>query len=192
MGRLIVEQLVSAEGSAQDAEGGMGFVPASVDDGDVAAEQVERLATVDAVVLGAATYRMFASHWPYVTPAEDLLAGYINPVPKHVISNRLHDTPWGEFAPARLESGDAVESVRRLKAEYAGELIVWGSLTLAETLFEAGEVDILRLRIVPTLAGGRRSFTSDRLGRVDLRLVSSRTHEGGQVMVEYEVGAATG
>lgn len=190
MGRLIVEQLVSADGCAQDAEGGMGFVPESVDDGDVAAEQIERLTTVDAVILGAATYRMFASLWPYLTPEQDPLAGFINPAPRHVISNQLEDAPWGEFTPACLERGDGVESVRRLKADYTGELVVWGSLTLAESLFDAGEVDVLRLRIVPTLAGGRRSFTAGSLGRVDLRLVSSRTHEGGQVMVEYEVGSA--
>lgn len=189
MGRLIVEQLVSADGCAQDADGGMGFVPASVDDGDIAAEQMQRLADVDAIVLGSATYALFVGHWPGQSPQDDPLAALINTRPKHVVSNRLSEAPWGDLEPAHVERGDGVESVRRVKAAYAGEVVLWGSLSLAESLFAAREVDVLRLRIVPTLAGGRRSFTTDGLGQVELRLVSSRTHEGGQVMLEYHLGA---
>ena len=41
-------------------------------------------------------------------------------------------------------------------------IVVWGSLTLADALFEAGLVDELRLRVVPVLIGEGRSFTPRR------------------------------
>lgn len=193
MARLIVEQIVSADGCAQDAQGGMGHVPPSVDDGGCDADHVERLAGVTAIVLGARTYRMFAGHWPSIVPAEDLLAGVINTRPKHVVSASLAEefgtwAPWGELDPVRVEVGDAVAALRRLKHRYTGELVIWGSLSLSEAAFAAGEVDVLRLRIVPTLAGGPRSFTPAALGVTGLELVSCRSYSGGQVMVEYDVG----
>ncbi|APU16692.1 MULTISPECIES: dihydrofolate reductase family protein [Actinoalloteichus] len=185
MGRLIIEQIVSADGSAQDADGGMNHVPSTVDDGGCDVDQRARLADVEAVVLGANTYRLFSGHWPQVTEDQDLLASILNTRPKHVVSNSLTEAPWGAFAPATVERGDGVATIRRLKAHYSGEIVLWGSLTLAAGLFDAGEVDVLRLRIVPTLAGGRRTFTTPDLGVRRLELVESRAYSGGQIVVKY-------
>ncbi|GAA1189066.1 dihydrofolate reductase family protein [Nesterenkonia xinjiangensis] len=191
MGRLIVDLIVSADGCAQDADGGMDHVPPTVDAGGCDVDTVTRWTDVDAIILGANTYRLFAGHWPKVTPEQDLLAGIINSRPKHVVSTRLEEAPWGSLAPARIESGDGVASVRRIKERSSGEVVVWGSLSLVSNLFEAGEVDGLRLRIVPTLAGGRRSFTPHGLGVRDLELVHSRSYSAGQQILEYRLSDPT-
>ncbi len=151
MARLIVEQIVSADGTAEDAEGGMSFLTPESVGGEVDREQLRRLADLQAIVLGANTYRMFASYWPTASEADDPIAGLINRLPKHVLSNSLDAAPWGDHTPAVVERGDVIESLRRLKGEYPGEIILWGSLTLTDAAFLANEVDLLRLRITRRL-----------------------------------------
>ena len=187
MARLIVEQIVSADGTAADADGGMAFVPETVAAGDIDQEQLQRLRDLRAIVLGATTYRMFVEYWPTPKSDQEPISQLINTVPKHVVSNSLDAVPWGEHEPAILERGDGVEVIRRLKNTYDGEIILWGSLTLADAAFVAGEVDMLRLRIVPTLIGGGRGVVPPTVPVTSLRLVSAHPHDGGQVALEYEV-----
>lgn len=189
MARLIVEQIVSADGTAADSEGGMSFLTPEATGGEVDREQLRRLADLQAIVLGANTYGIFASYWPTASEADDPIAGLINRLPKHVLSNTLEAAPWGDQTPAVVERGDVVESLRRLKGEYPGEIILWGSLRLADAAFLANEVDVLRLRILPSLVGGGRGIVPTALPVTPLRLVASSIHPGGQVALEYEVGA---
>lgn len=189
MARLIVEQIVSADGTAEDSEGGMSFLTPESTGGEADVEQLRRLADLQAIVLGANTYRMFASYWPTASEQDDPIAGIINRLPKHVLSNTLDEAPWGDLAPATVERGDVIDSLRRIKGEYPGEIILWGSLSLADAAFLAGEVDVLRLRILPSLVGGGRSVAPTSLPVTPLRLVASSIHPGGQVALEYEVGS---
>ena len=68
--RIVLEQLVSADGFAAEPDGGMRFVEAvSFEDLDRTDEhQMEFVATVDAIVLGRVTYEMFSSYWPTADP----------------------------------------------------------------------------------------------------------------------------
>ena len=74
MGRLTVEQIISVDGYAADANGGIEFFEAvaEVDSND--ADQLEFLKDVDAILLGATTYRLFAGYWPTADPATDRVA----------------------------------------------------------------------------------------------------------------------
>ncbi|WP_353814513.1 hypothetical protein [Agromyces sp. SYSU T00266] len=57
MGRLIVEQIVSADGYAADEEGGIGFFEAVPGLEATDHDQLAFLEGVDAILLGANTYR---------------------------------------------------------------------------------------------------------------------------------------
>ena len=96
MGRLIVEQIVSVDGYAADADGGIGFMEAidEVDSND--ADQLAFLEHVDAILLGATTYRLFADYWPVADPEVERVAEPINRLPKFVASNTLDSAPWGD------------------------------------------------------------------------------------------------
>lgn len=186
MGRLTVEQIVTVDGYAADANGGLDFFLANgeVDPND--ADQLTFLEDVDAILLGANTYRMFADYWPKADPAVERVAEPINRLPKFVVSNTLESAPWGD-GEIEVLRGDGAEATRALKERFS-HIIVWGSLTLADALFEAGLVDGLRLRIVPTLIGAGRSFTPDRLGDRRLALDHTVSHPSGHVTLAYEVG----
>jgi dihydrofolate reductase len=188
MGRLIIEQWTSADGFAADAEGGVSFYVPDDPEGDREIEraQLAMLEQVDAIVLGANTYRAFVDYWPTAAADGEAVAEPINRLPKHVVSNTLERAPWGA-GEALLERGDGAESVRALKERYSRDIIVWGSLTLADALFEAGLVDVLRIRVAPRLIGSGRGFTPDSLGMTDLRLRDVVSYPAGQVLLEYAV-----
>jgi dihydrofolate reductase len=185
MGRLTVEQIVSADGYAADADGGIDFFRAvdAVESDD--ADQLAFLEDVDAILMGATTYRMFADYWPTVSPKTERVAEPINRLPKFVVSNTLETAPWGDGTIDILR-GDGVESTAALKKRFDG-IVVWGSLTLADALFGAGLVDALRLRVVPVLIGQGRSFTPAGLGERRLELDHVVPHESGYVGLTYRV-----
>ena len=185
MGRLTVEQIVSADGYAADADGGIDFFRAvdAIDSDD--ADQLAFLEDVDAILMGATTYRMFADYWPKVTPDVERVAEPINRLPKFVVSNTLETAPWGDDTIDILR-GDGAESAAALKERFDG-IVVWGSLTLADALFETGLVDALRLRVVPVLIGEGRSFTPASLGERRLELDHVVPHPSGYVGLTYRL-----
>jgi dihydrofolate reductase len=187
VGRVVVEQIVSVDGFAADAEGGLDFVEAGGDFAETEVEQIEFLRGVDAIVLGRSTYEIFAGYWPSADPSSEPIARPINELPKHVFSSTLESAPWGDLPPARLERADAARGVAELRERYTGDLVVWGSLRLTYSLFRAGVVDHVRLRVVPVLLGDGRPVTPADLGLRELRLVTARPYHSGHVALAYDV-----
>ena len=185
MGRLIVEQIISADGGAAEPDGGIGFFVDARAINETDGDQLRLLENVGAIVLGRTTYRMFADYWPDADPAQEPVAAPLNTLPKYVVSSTLEEAPWGPHAAATILRGDGVAAVRALRRRVAGDLIVWGSLTLADALLRADEVDLLRLRVVPMLIGAGRRFTPSDLGRRALELSSTRSYPHGWVVLEY-------
>ncbi|WP_406247658.1 dihydrofolate reductase family protein [Microbacterium sp. M] len=188
MGILTVEQIVSVDGYAAEPDGGIGFMDAADVGNANDDDQLEFLRDVDAILLGADTYRMFAGYWPTADPGIEVVAEPINRLPKFVLSNTLTEAPWGDGS-IEILSGDAADAVAALKGRY-DRIIVWGSLTLTDTLFEAGLVDELRLRVVPVLIGDGRSFSPPTLGQRRLELVRVVSHPSGHVGVTYRMTAS--
>lgn len=83
-----------------------------------------------AMLVGRKSFEGFAGYWPSATgPWADVL----NPMPKYVATRSVLG-PLGWNATA-IE-GDAVEGVRRLKAEHAGDLVMSGCGELARELIQ--------------------------------------------------------
>ncbi len=190
MGILTVEQIVSADGYAASRDGGLEFfgvteggTEGEADEADQ--DQLEFLEDVDAILLGANTYRMFADYWPTADARLEPVAVPINALPKLVFSNSLSEAPWGATA-AEVVDGDPAGAVAALKDRFP-HIVVWGSLQLTFGLFEAGLVDRLRLRVVPALLGFGRSFTPSSLDLTRLELDHSVPHPRGQVTLDYRV-----
>lgn len=183
---LTIEQIVSADGYAAAPDGDLSFFAAAdFDDNPNDTEQLQWLAGVDAILFGATTYQMFSQYWPDVDPAVEAAAGPINALPKFVVSNSLQVAPWGE-AEIEILRGDPVQAVRDLKQRF-GSIVVWGSLKLTDALFQADEVDQLRLRIVPVLIGDGLRFTPAGLGQQQLTLKSSTPQPSGHINHSYSI-----
>ena len=188
MGKLVVQQFVSLDGFAANDSGEF-----TVYDGvEGGSAQFDRnnlawLQKVDAIVFGANTYRMFVGYWPEMTAEREIVAPRINALPKFVFSGSLADAPWGQHAPAEIERGDAVDGVLRVKRQFAGDIIVWGSLDLTATLFEADVVDTVRLVVVPSILGSGKGVFPPSFAGSRLRLVAAAAFDDTVVESEYEV-----
>ncbi|MBX0298782.1 dihydrofolate reductase family protein [Cryobacterium sp. 1639] len=191
MGNLVVQQFVTADGFAADADNE--FTAYELLEGGTAEldrSQADWLDSVDAMVLGARTYRMFVGYWPTPAAAGEIITAPLNALRRHVFSRTLQHAPWGEQEAATVESGDAVDAIRRIKAETDGLVVLWGSLSLSDTFFAAGEVDEVRLVILPVVIGaGRGAFPAAGDPRI-LDLQAARTFDRGLVELHYAVRPA--
>ena len=188
MGRIIIEQHVTADGFAAGPAGELDWVDGSVSEpGPMVDQALAELETVDAILLGAATYDLFVTYWPEPAAAEDPLAEPINRIPKHVVSSTLAAAPWGDFEPATLETGDVLDTCDRLTSLYERDIIVWGSLQLAGALMDAACVSQLRLRIAPVAIGSGIPLWSAPYRSRTLTLASATPLPTGQVTVVYDV-----
>ncbi len=185
---ITVEQIVSADGFAAEPDGGMRFVEATTPGDDLTDEgQLAMLESVDAIVLGRRTYEMFASYWPSADPEVERVAEPIGRLPKLVVSSTLERAPWGEGEIEILRpEPSAADAVRALEGRF-GTVIVWGSLSLANALLEAGLVTRLRLRTCPVLIGDGLRFTPPGIDQQVLRLESSTALASGHLVSEYAV-----
>ncbi|MCU1532173.1 MAG: hypothetical protein JWO49_1744 [Arthrobacter sp.] len=190
MGQLVVQEFVTADGFAANANNE--FTAYELLEGGTAEfdrSQLAWLDTVDAMVLGASTYRMFAEFWP--TPASDgeIIAPALNGLRRFVFSRHLKNAPWGNLPQATIESGDAVDAIRRIKREIGGTIVLWGSLTLSEAFFAAGEVDAVRLVVMPVAIGAGRGVFPAGQDPVLLSLLSAKTYDAGLIELQYALGA---
>jgi dihydrofolate reductase len=194
MGRIVVSQLVSVDGISEDPAGVEGFERggwASELDSDgkrvfVRGEEGEELVVAEArgsaaLLLGRRTYEGFAVIWPQQEGRP--LADILNRMPKYVVSSTLEHADWRNSTVLR---GELTEEVRRLKREIDGQILVYGSNQLVQTLIEHGLVDELQLLVHPVLVGAGRPLFGQTSTKRPLRLVNTRTVGDGVVIHRYE------
>jgi dihydrofolate reductase len=194
MGRIVVTELVSMDGVSDDPAGIEGFRRggwASELDSEgervfLRGEEGEELIVAEAresaaLLLGRKTYEGFAVVWPQ--QAGRPLADILNRMPKYVVSSTLEDAGWEN---STVLSGELTEEIARLKREIDGEILVYGSTQLAQTLIEHGLVDQLRLLVHPVVVGAGRRLFGETSDRKPLRLMDTRTVGDGVVILDYE------
>ena len=160
MGRIVVSEFVSLDGVMEDPggsegppAGGWAFRFERGADGD--AYKLEELQDAEAMLLGRVTYEGFAAAWPSIED-EQGFAEKMNGMPKYVVSSTLERADWNN---STILPGDPVAEVTALKGRLAGNILVAGSMSLVQTLHDAGLVDEYRLMIYPTVLGsGKRLF----------------------------------
>jgi dihydrofolate reductase len=164
MRNVVVQQFVTIDGFAAGPNGELDFVnetsaAADPTTGEFVEDQLVFVDAIDTILLGAVTYRMFAAYWPEQTVETQGIADALNGTPKVVFSRTLQRAPWGDWEEARVVAGSASDEVRRLKEQPGGDMVVWGSLTLGESLERDGLVDEYRLFVCPVVLGqGKRLF----------------------------------
>jgi dihydrofolate reductase len=146
---------------------------------DIAAFKNEELFAASAQLLGRVTYEGFVASWPQ--RSGDAFTDRFNSMPKYVASNTLTTPEWN----ATFLSGHVVDEIRKLKQQDGGDLIVYGSPTLVETLMKYDLVDRYNLLIYPLVLGiGKKLFDSDATAK--LQLVDAKAHNTGAVQLIYE------
>jgi dihydrofolate reductase len=65
-------------------------------------------------------------------------------------------------------------------------MVLWGSLSLAQSLIKENLVDEYHLRICPTTIGSGRNFFPDANRYFNLELTSSKNYDSGTVLLHYQ------
>jgi dihydrofolate reductase len=183
--KIIVSQYMSLDGVIQDPVGmegsGLGDWTGPFKRGPEGDKfKQEELFQSEAVLLGRVTYDAFAAVWPTVKD-ETGFAERINTMPKYVVSRSLEKADWNNTS---ILSGEVVPSIRSLKEQRGGNILVYGSAALVHALMPMGLVDEYNLMVFPTVLGrGTRQFPDGAASR--LTLVDCKRFGSGIVLLRY-------
>lgn len=176
MRKVVVYELLSLDGVAEQPDE---FI---TEFDDAMEENLARvIASQDTVLLGRQTFDDWAAFWP--TSDIEPFASFINGVEKFVMTSTPPEESWSD---ARVIDGALPEFVFDLKRKSGGDIGVHGSITLAQSLFNVGLVDELRLVVAPALTiHGRRLFDKGLPTR--LNLTSHVVSPTGYLLLDYHV-----
>jgi dihydrofolate reductase len=127
---------------------------------------------------------MFVEYWP--TAEDEPMAEVVNST-RSWCSRPRWTVPMGRFEPARVLKGSAVDHLQQLRREPGRDLMVSGSISLAQSLLRAGLVDEIQLRVVPTMVGHGRTLLTVHTGRQELTLLEAKPSASGIVSLRYAV-----
>jgi dihydrofolate reductase len=184
MRKLTVSHLVSLDGVIQDpggfgetAQGGWAnpyFTEAA------AQESLNRLLECDYFLLGRVSYELMYKAWGNAEGSAYM--DRVREIPKLVASHTLTgQLPWN----ATAIGGDVAAELSRIKQEPGGDIEMYGSATLLQTLMRHNLVDEYHVGVHPIVLGsGTRLFTDDGVPAT-LRLAKSRTLDTGVLDLTY-------
>jgi dihydrofolate reductase len=142
------------------------------------------------VLMGANTYRLMSGFAADAEASdsgetdEDAATSELARASKVVFSSTLE--PPLSWPNTRLVDGDAVEAVAAMKQDDTGPMRTLGSLSLCQSLLEAGLVDRLRVVVFPVITGRTgRDRIYDGYPDVALDMLSSQTFDGRIQLLEY-------
>lgn len=187
MRKVILQEFVTLDGLAAGSHDSVDFIPASTQgDQSFGREQLKLMDAIDTILLGSVTYRMFADYWPVVTKGEDKsFADKLNEIPKIVFSKTLDSAPWGKWEEAKVVKNSAAQEVAKLKQRSGKDMVIWGSISLAQSLMKEGLIDEYRLVTCPVVLGSGRPLFLDKVDALDLRLLEAKTLDLGAVQLRY-------
>ena len=190
MRKVILQEFVTLDGLAAGPNDSVDFVPASTrGDRTFGREQLAFIDTIDTILLGRVTYQMFAGYWPQVTEGDDKpFADKLNAIPKVVFSKTLDRAPWGTWNDARIVKTNPTEEVAQLKKQAGKDMVVWGSISLAQSLIAASLIDEYRMVVCPLVLGMGRPLFGDKGRPLGMKLLTAKAHDSGSVLLQYIPG----
>ena len=188
VGRIVAAEYLSLDGVAEDPGPAGEYehrgwtVPYWND--EISTWQTDQLFTSEALLLGRVTYEEFVASWPL--RSGDPFSDRMNSLPKFVASTTLREPlEWN----STLLAGDVVEAVANLKQQIGGDILIYGSGALVNTLLPHGLIDEYRFMIYPLVLGrGERLFRDDN-DKTTLTLKQSKTASTGVTMLVCEPAA---
>ena len=191
--RVVVNEFMSLDGVVQapggpeeDTDGGFAHGGWSMPYFDVevmGAAIGEGMSTVEALLFGRRTWQAMAAAWP--ERAGDPYADQMNAIKKYVASRTLTQGELTWNNTTLLSPGNAIADIATLRANDGGDLLIWGSASLAKALLAEGLVDELNVMIEPILlGGGKRIFPEDGAAR-PMRLAKCVTAPTGVQICTY-------
>lgn len=188
MRKLILEEWMSLDGYVTDKNGQLNFftdlTPEENKYSD--ADQLKFLETIDTILLGRITYELFVDFWPTATTDKEAIADKLNELNKIVFSQSITRAPWGQWREAEIISGEVTDAIKKLKQLPGKDMVMWGSISVAQSLMAENLIDEYHIQLCPILTGGGRSLFSGQMNSDKLHLLELRQYNTGTVFLNYE------
>lgn len=186
MRKVILHEVVTIDGFAAGLNGEIDFFAPAVLNKASDEDILRFMDAIDTILLGAVTYRGFADFWPTATTDTEIIADKLNATPKVVFSQSLERAPWGKWQEADVIKNSAIEEISKLKQQPGKDMVILGSISLAQSLMKDSLIDEYQLRVYPIALGkGRRLFPDD-IAALDMKLLETKTYETGLVLLRYQ------
>jgi class 3 adenylate cyclase/dihydrofolate reductase len=143
--------------------------------------KVDELDAADAILLGRVTYEIFAAFWP-TAPKDEGFADRMNSIPKYVVSRSLRTATWRN---STILSGNPVEEIAELKRQPGGDIMLYGSADLLNSLIEHDIIDEYRIMVFPVVLGSGKRLFREATDITHLQLVDTRNFESGVTVLTY-------
>ncbi len=186
MRKLILEEWLSLDGYAADKNGQLDFFPSTEANKYSDQDQLRFLDTIDTILLGRNTYNLFVDFWPTATNDIEIIADKLNSTHKIVFSNTLKKAPWGKWPDVEIISGDATEEIKQMKEKEGKNIVLWGSISLAQSLIKENLIDEYHIQICPTIVGGGKPLFPNIDSYKNLNLTEFRKYDTGVIYLQYE------
>ena len=188
MGKIVISENVSLDGVMEDPTGEGGFDRGGwfeqfmgEDRGAWAQAEYAEALGADALLLGRGSDAYFGARW---NDATGDWPDRLNALPKYVVSATLTEPVWRN---STVLHGDAVAEVAKLREQVAGEIVVYASRPLVQTLWEHDLVDEVRLMVFPVVLGAGARVFGEFPGQKPVRLLETRAVGEGIALLRYDV-----
>ena len=184
MPTLIYSMNVSLDGFIEDPRHSLDWV---IIDRELHQFINDQQAGIGAFLYGRGMYENMSAYWPTADTDPDATdytlewAHLWEAMPKIVFSTTLKKVEWN----SRLVKENAVEEVKKLKAQPGKDLAVSGA-GLAAAFIKFGLVDEFQLFVHPVVLGGGKPFFPTMDQPVHLRLVETHPFASGVVLLRYQ------
>ena len=183
--KLKLQMQMTIDGFAAGPEGQLDWMTRNLDD-KLLAFIVHLTDTSDTILLGRKMTPGFIGYWEAVKPdsPEASFARKMVDTPKVVFSKTLKHV---DGKNVRVENGDLVQAVNRLKQQSGTDIVVYGGPTFVSSLLEHGLIDELNIFVNPVAIGRGMGIFND---RKPLRLIASTAYSSGIVVNTYTPAAS--
>lgn len=188
MRKIIVTMWMTLDGFIAGPNGEMDWIGAIYDEA-MGNYEYDLISAADTLMLGRTTYESFAGSWPKVpdnpnaSPGEVAYARLLNAMRKVVFSKTLEKADWHNSTLLR----DIVPvEIEQLKQEPGKDIVIYGSASVVQALTNLGLIDEYQLLIHPDILGGGKPLFKNIKDRVHLKLVNTKTHPSGVVVLYYQ------
>jgi class 3 adenylate cyclase/dihydrofolate reductase len=187
MGRLVVTEFMTLDGvmeapGFEEHRDGKNAWAVQATTEDQQRYKIDELFAAGAILLGRVTYQIWEAFWPDA-PKDAGFADRINGIEKYVVSTTLREPTWNNTTVIR---SDLAGEVSRVKERTDGDILVFGSAALVDSLLELDLVDEWRVMLFPIVLGSGKRLFREEQDVSHLRLVGTTVFDSGVVLLTYE------